>query len=64
MSTRRKDPTAVVVAFFATMPIDEAQRVLTLCKQVVAQRTPRRRSNKIRMTTLAEDAAVNEAKAR
>lgn len=45
--SRKQDPAATVITFFATAPLDEAERVLDTCRNVIKQRrTPTTRRRK------------------
>lgn len=42
----RKDPAAIVVAFFETAPVETAQTVLAICKSILARRQPKTRAGR------------------
>ena len=52
--SRRKDPVDVVVAFFETAPLEQAQTVLTIARGILARRTPKAKHGTSGFTTSPE----------
>ena len=53
--SRRKDPVDVVVAFFETAPLEQAQTVLTIARGILARRQPKARTAKHLKVSVATD---------